>query len=240
MRARVFAIVMLGAGRAAIPQDKEIASPRIHLGDLVDVGGAAAAMDVGPAPLPGGSRIFTQADIAKLIPASEKARAIPLAVRVIRKTQDLGAREVEMIVRDALAKKPLPAGATLDGIQAAPVRVAAGWTSATFVLSGLPRQVGLVTTTATIQLEQDGIAVGRIDVPLRLKLSPEAAAPVIVHGAVVSLLIQRGLVQVQAPAIASNDGWTGDVITVTIRSTARVVRARVLDAKNVVLVEGGS
>lgn len=241
MRARPFLVVLLLAAAAHAAPDvvsKEISAPRVRLGDLVAVAPALAQTDVGPAPMPGSSRLFTRDEIARLLPAGDKT-VIPPTVRVSRKTQELSAREVERLVRQAIDDKPLPKGVTVDGVQAAPrVTVAAGWTRATLRLPALPRQAGVVMVAAALELEQGGDSVGRVDVPLRLRLSPEAAAPLVAHGAIVSLTVRRGLVQVLAPAIASTDGNAGDVITVTVRSTSRVVRARVIDATTVVVVEG--
>jgi flagella basal body P-ring formation protein FlgA len=78
----------------------------------------------------------------------------------------------------------------------------------------------------------------QLPVTLDLSLSEEAGRPDVARGNAVTIVIQHGLVEVSASAVAGADGDVGATIPLTIRTSGKVVRGRLLDKDHAVIVEG--
>jgi hypothetical protein len=239
----LLALLVLLAARvsAADPAVRtvELASGRVHLGDLVaGLPSDVAATDLGPSPPAGGSRLFMRDDIAAALPPSHRARTVPDGVRVTRKTQRLGAAELERLVRDALLRSGLPRGSTLAAVHPPPsVVVAAGFTRCTAVVPRPPRREGSFQATAIVDLLDGTETVAHLSVPLQLHLGPEAARPDVVHGSAVTLVAAQGSVEITTAAIVAADADVGESVTVTVRATGKTLRARIV-ARDRAVVEG--
>jgi len=228
---------------AAIPE-VQVTKNRVHFGDVVPNAPADIAdFDLGASPAAGGSRIFDRGDLAMALAGkigdSEKPLALPSAVRVIRKMHKLDVAELEKTTRAAVATMHLWRGATLAQVK--PMRatdVPEGWTKILIEIPKPPRRSGALSTNATLSFETDGELTAKVIVPVELALSEEAAKPEVAHGAEIQVVVRRGLIEVATAGVAGADGDSGDIISVTVRGSNRVLRARVQDATHVVALEG--
>jgi hypothetical protein len=215
---------------------------RIHLGDLMpEADAAAAAVDLGPAPVAGGSRLVTKDDIAAALDKKQIASpaGVPEAVRVTRKAKHLAPADVATIVRDAMGSKELGHGVTLASVRAdRAFDVADGWTRVDVDVPRAPKKVGTFATTAIAALFVGDDVIARLPVPIDLAVSAEGATFDVTRGTSVTLVIQRSLVEVRTPAFASADADVGDPIVVQLRPSGRVVRARLVSKDTAVAVDG--
>jgi hypothetical protein len=227
----------------AIPE-VQISGTRIHLSDVVPTAPAEMAnLDLGAAPAGGGSRIFAQGDLALALGDkmndSKNKIVLPTTIRVVRKMHKLDIAELEQTTKASIATMHLWRGASL--FQARPTHAAevpAGWTKIDIDVPRPPHRSGMLATNATLSFQADGETLAKVIVPIDLMLSDEAARPDITHGSEIQLVVKRGLVEVATPATAGADGDEGDVISVTVKASNRVLRARVQDATHAVALEG--
>lgn len=215
-------------------RERSIAAPRVFLGDVADVPEELRSVDLGPAPMPGSSRVIKRDELLAALPGDARPGALPAAVRVTRKTRTISPTEVEDIVREALARRALPKGATLAKVRPrGATKVAEGFDAAHVLVAKPPRKEGRHLTAATIVFTQAGDEVSRATVNLELALSKEAAVPDVAKGAKVQLVVRRGAVSVTAVATAQNDADVGETLTVSVADSGRVLRAKV-ESKTVV------
>jgi hypothetical protein len=231
-------LIALAAPPAAIPE-VQITGGRIHLGDVIK--NAPAEMvdfDLGAAPASGGSRIFDKGDLALALGDKQGRVMLPAAVRVVRKMHKLDVAEIEKTTTTSIAGMHLWRGASLVHVRPLhAIDIPEGWTKIDIEIPKPPRRSGSLSTNATLAFEADGETTAKVIVPIELMLSDEAAKPEVTHGAEIQLVVKRGLVEVATSAIAGADGDAGDVISVTVRASNRVLRARVQDATHAVAVE---
>jgi hypothetical protein len=218
-----------------------IAAARVHLGDVLPaITGDAAAVDLGPAPAPFASRLVTRDDLLRaLAEAHSKPPAkLPDAVRVVRKMRRLGAAELEQLTRGALPAN-LPRGAALTAVRAPrSVDLADGWDSVVARVPRPPHRVGSFPTTVTISFLVGAESLAEISFPVDVTVSAAGAAFDVPHGGQLTLIVKRGLVEIEAPAIATTDADIGSILAVALRPSGRVVRARLLTADRAELVDG--
>jgi hypothetical protein len=218
----------------------EVLGPRVTLADLAPSAcDDGAAVDLGPAPAPGGSRLLARAELdAAARDAKVTCRRLPSAVRVVRKMRSLDARALEALAREGL-EGSLPRGASLARVRAPrAVTVADGWDRVEAIVPRTPRRRGTFATTVRLRLERAGAEIGSLDVPVELALSEAAEAADVEKGAPLSVIVASGLVQVTAAAIAGASGDAGSIIPVTIRTSGRVLRARIVDRTRAVAEDG--
>ena len=231
--------VAVAHGATPVPE-VQITGTRIHVSDVVknapeDVG----SIDLGPAPAGGGSRLFERNDVLVALGDKKLSVAVPPVVRVVRKMHKLDAAELEKTTRAAMAQMRMWRGASLSNVRATrTVDVPEGFDRVTVDLPKPPRRTGSFPTTAMLTFEQNGETLAKIPVPVELALSAEAATPEVSHGTEIQLVIKKGLIEVATSAVAGADGDTGDVISVTVRASNRVLHAKVMDATHAVAVEG--
>jgi hypothetical protein len=236
VRARPIALLLLLAtarpAAASPPTRVSVTGPRVRVGDVLpDAPPDAAAVDLGPAPAAGGTRLIEREAILRALrerQATEPAR-IPESVRVSRRTRTLTAAEVERLVRDALPPERLPRGAALAAVRPPrALEVPAGWSAVAAELPRAPRRAGPFATTAYVSFLLDGDTLARVPVPIELTLPAGAATPDLARGAAVTLAVRRGLVEVRASASAGADADVGDTLPVVLRPAGRVIRARLV------------
>lgn len=227
------------AAPPAVPE-VQIAGTRVHVSDVVKNAPADVAdIDLGAAPAGGGSRLFERGDITAALGDHKLEVALPQAVRVVRKMHKLDAAEIEKTVRATAARTKMPRGATLAHVRAPrPVDVPEGWTTTRLEIPKPPRRAGAFVTTAVLSFEEDGTTTARIQVPIELELSQEAATPEMTHGSEIQLVVRRGLVEVATPATAGGDGDAGDTIAVTVKESNRVLRAKIVDSTHALAMDG--
>jgi Chaperone for flagella basal body P-ring formation len=219
-----------------------VTGTRIHLGDLVP--GAeppAAALDLGPSPAAGVSRLVTRADVAAALAGTQVASlaGVPDAVNVVRKARRLAPSEVDAIVRAALGARELGHGVTLASVRAdRAFDVADGWTRVAVDVPRAPKKAGTFTTTAIASLFVGDDVIARLPVPVDLAVSSDGATFEVARGATVTLVVRRSFVEVRAPGFAGADADVGDPLPVQLRPSGRVVRARLVSKDEALALDG--
>jgi hypothetical protein len=209
---------------------------------LPNLAADVGAVDLGPTPAPGGTRLLTKDEMRRALEdAKTKVPAtLPPAVRVTRKMQRMTPADIERITRRAFDESPLPRGAALSAVRATgSAEIPAGWDTVRVTLPQRPHRVGIARATAVLTFGSGPDTVGTLTVPVELSLGPEAAAWDLAKGASVRVVVRRGAIEIEAPAIATADADIGSVLAVMLRSSGRIVRVRLLDRDQAELVEGG-
>jgi hypothetical protein len=219
-----------GAARA---DDIAVETDRVTLAMILPAleGTELGGLDLAPAPLPGESSVIRASDVkAKLKASGRDARglAIPKSTRVIRHKQTLDAKQLDDLAKRALAPRVAPCNVEQLSVLP-PMTLAEGDYELT--ADALPRkQSG--RTSVMVSLKQ-GERVQRISLQAVLSC-PE---PVILPGAQVRVSLHYGAVHVSAPGVAAQPGRVGDEIRVTNQLTKKSLKARVIDAQTVEVVQ---
>ena len=227
---------------ASPPSLVTVTGARVIVADVMHGAPAdAAAIDLGPSPAVGGSRLIDRAWILRALRehgATEPAH-LPEAVRVVRLTRTVTATELERLTRAGLASHPLPRGAAITAVRASrALDVASGWDAVTTELPRLPRRAGPLSTTALVTFRAGTEVLGRTSVQVDLLLPATAALPELARGAPVTLVVRQGLVEIRVGASAGADADVGDTIPVILRPSGRVLRARLIERDTALAEEG--
>jgi hypothetical protein len=240
------AVSLLGGTAAAQNKTLEIAiaTPRVTLGDLVPaLPEALRALDLGPAPAPGGSRLVTRDELKKAIADAKgiEPKTLPAQVRVVRKMRKLDAMTLESEARRAINKRGLSRGATLAAVKAPrSADVPDGFDSVRVEIGKPPRRTGSFLTTAMLVFNHGSEELARVAVPIELALGADAATPDLAKGAPVKLVVRRGLVEITASALAGVDADVGDTLQVVLKPSGKTLRARLVDREHAEALEDGS
>jgi flagella basal body P-ring formation protein FlgA len=230
-------------GLGAVPREVMVTHTRVSVGDLIPNADAAiAAVDLGPAPAAGVSRLITRADIVAALQAKQVTSAAPLpdAVRVVRKVKHLAPPDVDALVRTAAASKDLGRGVTLATVRTnRTIDVADGWTRIDVDVPRAPKKAGTFSTIAIASLFAGDEVIARFPVSLDLSVSAEGAAFDAPRGSVVTLIVRRSFVEVRASGVAGADADVGETVPVQLRPSGRVVRARLVSRDEAVALEQG-
>jgi hypothetical protein len=221
-------------------QEIRVASSRVSVGDVVlGLGPEAAGIDLGPAPAMGGSRVIDREEIVRVLHDHDidDAEHVPASVRVLRKTKRVEPTDIELLVRQGVTSK-LTRGVTLSAVHPGrAIDVPDGFTRVTVDLPRPPRRTGPVSSAVSLVFFEQSEALLMISVPVDLTLSEEAAIPDLVHGARVTLVVRRGLVEVTSSGTAGADADIGGILPVVLHPSGRVVRARLEDPEHAVALD---
>jgi flagella basal body P-ring formation protein FlgA len=220
----------------------EIVGARIRLGDVLpDTAGSTASFDLGPTPQAGGSRLLTRDDLVAAFDRGHVPvpRGLPEAVRVVRKTRHLAAWDVDGLLRTAMASKPLHQGVVLAMVNAErALEVAEGYARVDVEVPRAPKRAGAFATSAVLSfIDTDGQVLSRVAVPIVLAVSEEGAAYDTPRGTAVTLVVRRNLVEVRVPGVATVDGDVGDAVSVQLRSSGRLLHARLVSRDEALATE---
>lgn len=228
------------AGAALAEPIRLIDGSRVHLSDLADnLSDEFAQVDLGPAPPPGGSRLFARDDLRRELRAQglDAARIkLPDVVRVQSASRRFAPADLDALVRARLTSA-LPPGVALrelkiaKGIVASP-RITVGETR----IPKLVRRPGPATLTATVELLRDGEVCSRLPVTLLVDVSERAAMPLVDKGARIDLVISRGSARISAAGIALEAAEAGEIASFKVSTTQKVLRARVESSTRAVVV----
>jgi hypothetical protein len=231
-----------GEGFAARPREVRVVGARVHFGDLVpDSDSAAAAVDLGPSPLAGCSRIVTRSDILTALAAQkvEPPSHLPDAVRVVRQAKHVLPAELDSLVRDAAKTTSLQRGVSLATVHAdRPIDVVDGWTRVDVEIPHAPKKAGAFSTTAILSFfGADAEVLARVPVAIDLMVSAEGTAFDAPRGSQLTLVIRRNNVEVRIGAFAGADADVGDPVPAQLRPSGRVVHARLVDRREALALE---
>ncbi|MBI5537730.1 MAG: flagella basal body P-ring formation protein FlgA [Deltaproteobacteria bacterium] len=241
MRAAPFLLVFLLSIAAHADAPVTVDAARLRVGDVVHGAPvAAAAVDLGPAPPPGGTRLLGRSEILDALRRAgvESNRlSIPASVRITGASRVLEPADVSAAVTPMIAKD-LPKGVTLVRVDASSrVVVSPRSTLRTVKLAPIPRHKGSALIAAGMEWVCDDRVVATGHVNVALDVSAEAAAPDVLKGAALVVVAGRNRVQVSAPGVSLADGMIGDVVRASIRSTGRIVQVRLTSKDRAAVVE---
>jgi hypothetical protein len=231
---------------AAPVKDIPVSEPRVHVRDIVPNAPADVAdIDLGPAPVPGASRLLLRDELKRAVaegkPADSKSKPIvfPEAVRIVRKTVKLSAADIEKAMRGALPEERMPRGAKLVAIKAPRVlEVPTGYDDVSAELQRPPRRTGPFSTQVMLTFARGEEVLARFSIPIELTLTREATIPDCAKGSSLTVMVRRGMVEIAASALASGDADVGEILQVTVRSSGRVLRARLVEKDRAEAVDG--
>jgi len=234
------ACALLGLpGLATAETTRTLDRTRVHLGDLLSTQDSElGAVDLGPAPPPGSSRLISREDVVRELRVQgleQRKLNIPEVMRVVSASRRYTPSEVSALLLPQVSSA-LPPGVELQqlkishGIVTSP-RVQVG----PIKLPKLARRAGSVDVTVVADLLNEGEIVTRLAFGLTLNVSEQAAAPLVDKGARVELVILSGSARISAGAVALEAANLGEVIPFKVSTTQRVLRGR-LETRNQAVV----
>jgi hypothetical protein len=223
---------LLLAGSALVAAPVACAQDRITLAEVVPAlaGSELGALDLAPAPPPGGVRVLARADVLRAITEAGRSAEgldIPRSTRIAREGEHLDAAALTRLASAAVAEAmgpcevsdlavrgeiDVPAGERTIEVDR-PARLDGGAIAFT-VRVGVGRFLGRVTGQAVLRC-------------------PE---PVVTPGTGVTARVAIGAVRVSARGVCREAGRVGDVVRVRIEDTGGLVEARVIDGSTVEVV----
>jgi len=227
---------------ARAESERTIDGTRIVLKDVSDGydEGEFAALDLGPAPPPGSSRLLSRAEVEEQLRAAgddAKNLRMPSALRVKSAAKRWSPDELREAVTPRLMAA-LPPGLSFKSAKLSRAIVTSPSVSIGDAhFPKFPKRSGELTITASVDLEQDGATVMRLPVTVVVLVSEAATRPAASKGARVNLVIEHGPARVTALATALSDTELGALGLFRVASTQRVLRARLLSADSAQVVQ---
>ncbi len=200
-----------------------------------------AEIDLGPAPPPGGNRLLTKNEIELMLRqrgVDTSKLSIPISLRIIGAAKRLSPAELTTLVTPVILQS-LPTGVGLTKVTPGyDVVVPPSATVGSVEIPRHPRQKGPFRTTANVQMVADGNVVARVPVPVVLDISEEAARPDVARGSRIGLVIDRRSLRIMTQGSCLLDANIGDVVSVLVVPTNRVVKAKITSRDEAHMVEG--
>jgi hypothetical protein len=242
---RCLCVLILSIGLTASTVRAEVVrwvnGSRVSFGDAVPAShGTLAAIDLGAAPPPGSSRLFSRDELLTVAAQAHEelgAVTIPESVRVRRTTHRFSANELDALVRPSLVAR-LPRGAELRSLV-----LPKSFLSVPDLQVGqiqmprLPKRSGTSRLTAVVELVAADALVSRLPVVLAIELDETATRFALPRGAQVELVIESGVARVSATATLLTPADIGDVVVCQVLRTRKVLRARILTAREATVVQ---
>jgi hypothetical protein len=219
-----------------------IDTARIRLSDISDGydDGELASLDLGPAPPPGNSRLLSRSEVEdQLHAAGDDATHLrmPTSLRIRSAAKRWNSDELREAVTPEIIRA-LPVGVSLKSSKLnRAVVTSPGAHVGEAHLPRIPKHVGELTLTATVDLVQDDVTVLRLPVTVVVQVSEAATLPAAAKGSRVNLVIEHGGARVTALATAMSDTELGATGLFRVASTQRVLRARLLSPDSAQVVE---
>lgn len=208
---------------------------RIVLADLVrDVPEALESVDLGPAPLPGKTRLMTRQDIAERLRSlgvSGSRLDLPTSVRVESKAELFTPAALTSLVEGPL-RAALPAGVRLErllvkGDQLLSPDIRVGHVR-------LPRfapEDGMQSQTATVELLWGAQVVMRLPVLITVQVVSTQGSELVPRGSTLTLVIARGNVRVSASAETLSPARVGQEVVVRVGTTKKTISAKLTSTR---------
>ncbi|HMJ53502.1 MAG TPA: flagella basal body P-ring formation protein FlgA [Polyangiaceae bacterium] len=227
---------------AAAEPTQSVDHARLLAGDLIpSAPQGVAEIDLGPAPPPGGSRLLTKNEIEQMLRkrgVDTSKLVIPAALRIVGASKRISPADLATLITPVVLKT-LPPGVALVKLQPTyDVVVPPTATVGTIDIPRHPRQKGPFRTTANVEMVSGGEVVARIPVPIVLEVSDEAARPDVARGARIGLVIDRRSLRIMTQGSCLLDANIGDVVSVLVVSTNRVIKAKITSRDEAQVIEG--
>ncbi len=228
----ILASLTLAALAHAAEDVRVVDAPRVLVGDLVPTAPVELAkIDVGPAPRPGSSRLFTPTDLESLLNPIRGQLAPHSSVRVVRATRRWTEPELRSWLEEAL-RKQLPPYAQLVRLEVprnllTPASVDIG----VITLARLVKRSGTQRASVAFELRTRGQAHERLNLVAELALDSRATLRDITRGTSLTLVVSSSGSRVTASATALADADIGDTIAFQVSRTHKVLRARVSSSR---------
>jgi len=107
----------------------------------------------------------------------------------------------------------------------------------TVTIPRTPRQKGQFRTTATVELASGDKIVARLSLPVVVDITEQAARPDVQKGALVTLVIESRTVRISTDATCMADGNLGETLSFQVKSTGRILSARLESPREARIVE---
>jgi hypothetical protein len=240
LEALTVAALAVAAPHARAETVVNITSRNVHVSDL-DPGAPPelASIDLGRAPPPGSSRLFTRREISDRVRetgADPKRLSMPPSVRIASAAERWKAEELAQRAEGAV-RAALPPGVTLVKLGALQGVVVPPGTLVTSARPVIPKRVGRHELTLMAELRAEDETVARSPLRLIVDVSEEAIAPAVRKGDRLTLVVEQGNARIGANAIAMSDANLGDAVFFKVSSTGKVLKARVSSRDIGVVVE---
>lgn len=227
----VLLAAFLTAGSAYAEDIKWVNASRIRFCDAVpEATGALGDLDLGAAPPPGSSRLFSEDELRNYAYQAHLELAslrLPRQVRVKRATHRYTSAELESLLRPAIIARLAP------GVHLQTLRLpnsflgVPGLDVGQISLPKLPKRAGAATTTATVELRGTDSGLGRIPVTMELLLDEAATRYALERGSTLNLVIDNGWARISAASVLMSPADVGDVVPCQVIRTRKVIRARI-------------
>ncbi len=230
--ASAFALALVLAASLGVADDARIVSrSRLKLADLVHAEGDLGAVDLGPAPPPGASRLVARAEIEEHVRAAgldPKRVKLPPSIRVTGASMRFSPEKLAKAATPAI-EKALPAGVTLTRVDPSNELVThPGTTVRSASVPKLPRQKGPSLSSAMLELVTDDGLVTKVPVAISVEISEAAAHADVPRGGRLEVIYERGSIKIATTGVALADADVGETTQMSLVATGRIVRAKVL------------
>lgn len=224
-----FAVLPLTA-TASAENRVSIEGPTVRVSDIDPAAPAEVAdVELGRAPPPGSSRIFTRGEIRQRMReagADATHVNVPASVRVETPAEHW--RPEEVAARsDAAVRAALPPGVSLLKLDAQRSIVVPPGSSVTSVKPVIPHAVGRHDVTVVAEVRRNHEIVGRAALSLVVDVGEDAFAPILRKGDRITLIIEQGNARIGASAVTLADANLGDAVFCRVTSTGKVLKAKV-------------
>ncbi len=213
---------------------------RVYFRDLVpQASGTLASLDLGQAPPPGGSRLYSKDELhtyAFLAHESIVGLEIPSDVRVKRATRRLSELDLDGLIRPALSAL-LPEGALLKNLSLPKtLALVPGVQVGDIQMPRLPKHAGMSRISPVVQLVAGGALIMRLTVSADLQLDERASRYALERGSTINLVIDTGATRISAAATLSSPADIGDIVPCQVVRTHKVLRARITSIREASVV----
>jgi hypothetical protein len=232
--------LVLAAPRAGAETVVNVTSRNVHVSDFDPAAPPElAGIDLGRAPPPGSSRLFTRREISDRVReagADPKRLSLPPSVRIASTAERWNAEDLAARAEGAV-RATLPPGVTLVKLGALQGVVVPPGTLVASARPVIPKRVGRHELTLMAELRADDVTVARSPLKLIVDVSEEALAPAVRKGDRMTLVVEQGNTRIGANAIAMSDANLGDAVFFKVSSTGKVLKARVSSRDIGIVVE---
>lgn len=220
-----------------VPAEVKVAAPRFRLGDIATVEGKDSRfveqlkqLELGAAPLPGQTRLFTRAQLLTRlrfhqIDLSVIELEMPESIRITRVAQVLDISQLEAFAREQL-RAVLGAQGDAWQLENPPTPSAVPNGAVEFRLAGAPRVASSSATMEVVALV-DGQPCARF--VLRFKAPAKTRTIAVRSGATVLVRVISEGVVLEVKGIARATGALEETIPVYIPDTQKTLRAQVVE-----------